>query len=132
MMDDLNFLLRARHEKLAALVAAGETPFAYRYDRSHGCGTAAGLLGDAAEGPAVQLAGRIVAWRGHGKTVFAHLADDEGRIQLYFRQDQLGDRFAILASFDLGDIIGVSPAATSAASFSCRARSRKFLSLIHI
>ena len=108
MTDDLNFVMRARREKLAALVTAGETPFAYGFDRSHGCGAAASLLGDAEEGPVVRLAGRVVAWRGHGKTVFAHLADDEGRIQLYFRQDQLGERFTILASFDLGDIIGVS------------------------
>ena len=108
MTDELNFVMRARREKLAALAAAGEAPFAYGYDRSHGCGAAAGLLGDAEEGPAVRLAGRIVAWRGHGKTIFAHLADDTGRVQLYFRQDQLGDRFGLLASFDLGDIIGVS------------------------
>lgn len=108
MTDELNFVMRARREKLAALAAAGEAPFAYGYDRSHGCGAAVGLLGDAEEGPAVRLAGRIVAWRGHGKTIFAHLADDTGRVQLYFRQDQLGDRFGLLASFDLGDIIGVS------------------------
>ena len=31
------------------------------------------------------------AWRSQGKTTFAHLEDDSGRIQLYFRQDQLGD-----------------------------------------
>ena len=27
------------------------------------------------EGPHVRLAGRLVAWRGHGKTAFAHVAD---------------------------------------------------------
>jgi lysyl-tRNA synthetase class 2 len=60
------------------------------------------------EGPQVSVAGRIVAWRAHGKTVFAHLADSSGKIQLYFRRDQLGDeRFAVLDHFDLGDIVGV-------------------------
>ena len=108
MSEELNFVMQARRDKLAALVAAGEAPFAYGFDRSHGCGPAANLLGAAETGPVVQLAGRIVAWRGHGKTIFAHLADDTGRLQLYFRQDQLGDRFAILSAFDLGDIIGVS------------------------
>ena len=38
----------------------------------------------------VRVAGRLVAWRGHGKTAFAHLADASGRIQLYFRKDELG------------------------------------------
>ena len=43
------------------------------------------------EGETVRVAGRIVAWRAHGKTTFAHIADDSGRIQLYFKKDQLGD-----------------------------------------
>jgi lysyl-tRNA synthetase, class II len=109
MSDELNFVMQARREKLAALVAAGVAPFAYGFDRRHGCGPAGALLPDGAEeGPAVQVAGRIVAWRGHGKTIFAHLADDTGRIQLYFRRDQLGEEaFGILALFDLGDIVGV-------------------------
>jgi lysyl-tRNA synthetase class 2 len=108
MSDELNFVRQARREKLEALVAAGITPFAYGYDRTHLCGPAAGLLGEAEEGPTVRLAGRIVAWRGHGKTIFAHLADDTGRLQLYFRQDQLGaEAFGHLAHLDLGDVIGV-------------------------
>src|ERR1043165_661675 len=45
----------------------------------------------------LKVAGRLIAWRGHGKTVFAHLADDTGRIQLYFRKDQLGDATFALA-----------------------------------
>lgn len=108
MSEELNFVMQARREKLAALVAAGVAPFAYGFDRSHGCGEAATLMGDAEEGPEVRVAGRVVAWRGHGKTVFAHLADGTGRVQLYFRKDQLGDAvFAQLAQYDLGDVIGV-------------------------
>ena len=109
MSEELNFVMQARREKLAALVAAGVVPFAYGYDRTHHCGPAAGLLGETEEGPTVRLAGRIVAWRGHGKTIFAHLADDTGRLQLYFRQDQLGaEAFALLAQLDLGDLLGVA------------------------
>ena len=109
MSDELNFVMQARREKLGALVEAGVVPFAYRYDRTHHCGSAAGVLGAAEEGPTVRLAGRIVAWRGHGKTIFAHLADDTGRLQLYFRQDQLGaEAFALLSQLDLGDLLGVA------------------------
>ncbi len=109
MSDELNFVMKARREKLEALVAAGIEPFAYGFDRTHGCGAVAPLLPDGAEeGPVVQVAGRIVAWRGHGKTIFAHLADDTGRIQLYFKKDSLGESvFAQLALYDLGDVIGV-------------------------
>ncbi|HWL40902.1 MAG TPA: lysine--tRNA ligase [Gemmatimonadaceae bacterium] len=108
MSEELNFVLQARREKLEALEAAGVAPYAYSFDRDHTTADALRLLGDAAESAAVKLAGRIVAWRSHGKTTFAHLADATGRIQLYFRKDQLGDeRYGLLAHFDLGDIIGV-------------------------
>ena len=108
MSDDLNFVLQARREKLEALEAAGVSPYGYSFDRKHTAAEAASLLGDAGEGSAVKLAGRVVAWRSHGKTTFAHLADATGKIQLYFRKDQLGEAaYAQLAHYDLGDIIGV-------------------------
>ena len=109
--DDLNFVLKARREKLDQLVAKGIAPFAYRYQRTHAASDAAalgGALADGAEGERVRVAGRLVAWRAHGKTIFAHLADASGRIQLYFRRDALGEEaFAQLDAFDIGDIIGV-------------------------
>lgn len=108
MTDELNFVLQARREKLEALEAAGVAPYAYGFDRRHSASDAQSLLGAAEEGPAVSLAGRIVAWRSHGKTTFAHLADSTGKIQLYFKKDQLGEKmYSLLAHFDLGDIIGV-------------------------
>ncbi|HEX2723348.1 MAG TPA: lysine--tRNA ligase [Gemmatimonadaceae bacterium] len=116
MSDELNFVLKARREKLDALRAGGVNPFAYSYSRTHSAAEAVELLtevppGGISEevGPSVSVAGRLVAWRAHGKTVFAHLADSSGRIQLYFRKDQLGeDLFGVLAHFDLGDIVGVT------------------------
>jgi len=106
--EELNFVLQARREKLEALEAAGIPPYAYSFDRQHTAAQALTMLGDAEEGPPVTLAGRIVAWRAHGKTTFAHLADSTGRIQLYFKKDQLGEQaYSLLAHLDLGDIIGV-------------------------
>jgi lysyl-tRNA synthetase class 2 len=107
MSEESNHVLRARLEKVDALAALGAAPFAYGFDRSHGCGAAMALLGDAEEGPVVRLAGRLVALRGHGKTMFAHLADDTGRLQLYFRKDVLAAAFGVVELFDLGDIVGV-------------------------
>jgi lysyl-tRNA synthetase class 2 len=106
--EELNFVLQARREKLEALEAAGVQPYAYSFDRQHNAADAQKLLGTADEGPAVTLAGRVVAWRSHGKTTFAHLADSTGKIQLYFKKDQLGEAgYALLAHYDLGDIVGV-------------------------
>ncbi len=109
MSDDLNFVQRARREKLAAIEALGVPPFAYSFERTH---TASDVLSLAPvgseEGTVVSVAGRLVAWRGHGKTVFAHLADLSGRVQLYFRRDRLGDAtFALLEQLDIGDLVGV-------------------------
>ena len=108
MTEELNFVLQARREKLEALEAAGVAPYAYGFDRQHTAAQAHTMLAAAAEGPPVSVAGRIVAWRSHGKTIFAHLADSSGKIQLYFKKDQLGEKpYSLLAHFDLGDIIGV-------------------------
>ena len=107
MTDELNFVQQARREKLEALRAAGIEPYAYSYERTHTAAGAVALLGDAAEGPTVRLAGRVASWRAHGKTAFAHLADGSGRVQLYARRDQLGDRFDQLQLVDIGDVLGV-------------------------
>jgi lysyl-tRNA synthetase class 2 len=108
--EDLNFVLRARREKLAALEAAGMAPFAYGYARTHSAAEAVELFGDRPgdeEGPVVRVAGRLVSWRAHGKTAFAHLADEHGRIQLYLRKDVIGEEaFERLGLFDIGDVVG--------------------------
>ena len=110
MTDELNFVQKARREKLEALVALGITPFAYGYERTHHAVEAVASLAEGVEvGGLVRVAGRLVSWRGHGKTSFAHLADSSGRIQLYFRRDELGEAvFAQLALYDVGDVVGVA------------------------
>jgi lysyl-tRNA synthetase class 2 len=116
-MDELSQVLRVRREKLEALRARGIEPFAYDYDPTHRSAAAvrafeeaeaAGSLTEAGESEGVRLAGRLVAWRSHGKSAFAHLEDAGGRIQLYFKKDVVGDAaFADLALVDLGDWVGV-------------------------
>jgi len=108
MSDDLNFLMVARREKLDRLRANGVEPFAYSYDRTHSTIEAIAAVGDADEGPTVSVAGRLTSWRSQGKTAFAHLADMDGRIQLYFRRDEIGEEaWALLSEYDLGDWVGV-------------------------
>jgi lysyl-tRNA synthetase class 2 len=109
--DELNFVQKARREKLDALIDAGVPAFAYSYDRTHTAAIATATMPEGQDegGPLVRVAGRLVAWRGHGKTAFAHLGDGSGRIQLYFRKDELGEEtFGRLGLFDIGDVVGVS------------------------
>jgi len=108
MSDELNYVLQARRDKVAALEARGIAPFAYGFDRSHEAAQCGALLGEAEEGPVVHLAGRVVAWRAHGKTTFAHLGDPSGRVQVYLKKDVLGeDGYALCDLLDIGDVIGV-------------------------
>ncbi len=115
MSEDLNFVMKARREKLAQLAALDVPAFAYRFDRTHSTTEALAALGEGEvegegdeEGMRVRIAGRLLAWRGHGKAVFTHLGDQNGRIQLYFRRDELGDRnWAVLQLLDIGDVVGV-------------------------
>lgn len=56
-----------------------------------------------------ELAGRVMSLRGHGKTIFAHLQDKSGKIQIYVRKDELGEKaFDQFERFvDIGDILWV-------------------------
>jgi lysyl-tRNA synthetase class 2 len=59
-----------------------------------------------------RVAGRIAARRGAGKMAFLDLVDRSGKIQLHARVDVLGpERFELLTSLDLGDLIGVDGSA---------------------
>jgi lysyl-tRNA synthetase class 2 len=55
------------------------------------------------------VAGRIMSLRKHGTSIFAHLQDRSGKIQIYLKQDVLGD--AAFDQFenviDIGDILWV-------------------------
>ena len=106
---DDNFVRRDRLASLERLRAMGVEPFAYGFDRTHTTAEARALLGDADEGPVVRIAGRIRAWRGQGKTAFAHVVDDAGQLQAYFRRDDLGDEaWALCRELHLSDVVGLA------------------------
>ncbi|HET7251203.1 MAG TPA: lysine--tRNA ligase [Gemmatimonadales bacterium] len=97
----------ARRDKLTELVKRAIAPFAYRFERS---GTARQAVDGFREGDETvhRLAGRLGPARSHGKTVFAHLEDASGRIQVYFKRDHLGpEQFEVVGLLDQDDIVGV-------------------------
>ncbi|HEX9282966.1 MAG TPA: lysine--tRNA ligase [Gemmatimonadales bacterium] len=102
-----SFVEAARREKLAELVKRGVAPFAYRFDRT---GTARAALEGFKDDDATvhRLAGRLVLLRPMGKTTFGHLEDRSGKIQVYFRVDDVGaDQYEVVKLLDLGDVVGV-------------------------
>jgi lysyl-tRNA synthetase class 2 len=56
------------------------------------------------------LAGRLRAMRPMGKITFAHIEDNSGRFQLFFRVNELGEEamHKLVEDFDLGDFIEAS------------------------
>jgi len=106
-MEDLNQLMLGRREKLAALRAQGLDPFQVtRFDRTH---TAAQVVADfdQLEGQPAAVAGRVISLRTHGKAAFAHIADQSGSLQLYFKLDVVGEeQYQRLSLLDIGDFLG--------------------------
>ena len=104
--EELNELMQARRDKLTAIIDKGIEPFGRHYESTH---HAQEILDnfEKLEGKRVRVAGRIMAIRGHGKAGFANLRDMSGQIQLYLRQDVLGDEaYDLVHQFDMGDIVG--------------------------
>lgn len=108
METELNELMQVRHQKLDELRATGMDPFGGRFEVSHHAGQVLALEAHL-ENQEVSLAGRLIAKRGHGKASFAHLLDVTGQIQVYARQDEIGEKmYKLFTELDLGDIIGVA------------------------
>jgi lysyl-tRNA synthetase class 2 len=105
-----SYVEEARRKNRDALSARGIPPYAYRYERTHLAADAVALYDDTLgeDGPMVAVAGRLAALRVQGKTMFGHLEDPSGRIQIYFRRDALGAGWETAELLDLDDFVGVT------------------------
>ncbi len=113
--------IKVRRDKLNALYDSGKNPFEItKYDitstslkaKAEYEARESELVGENGEIKgeiAVALAGRMVAKRVMGKASFAHMLDDDGKIQLYICRDDLGEEaYAAFKKWDVGDVIGVN------------------------
>ena len=109
-MEQEGDLIRHRKDKLQKLKQKNIDPYPYAFKRTHLSSEIIESFDQLeGEGSEVKIAGRIMALRPHGKTLFAHLKDGDGRIQIYVKQDEVGkDKFKLFDLFDLGDFLGVT------------------------
>ena len=102
-------LIKAREDKRKKLEAAGIEIYPAKSDRNY---TVKKVLDSQKEfisgGEDLRLAGRIVSLRGHGAIIFADLVDESGKIQLFFKKDNLENDFKIIELLDIGDFIGAT------------------------
>ena len=113
-MEDINDLISQRIKKLEELRSIGINPYgnSFRVNDSSGAITDKYSSLSAEELAAKQhhctLAGRIIALRSFGKAAFAHIQDNDGRIQIYIKKDGVGeDAYSIFKKVDIGDFIGI-------------------------
>ena len=106
-MGELNELMRRRRAELEELRKLGIEPYPYSFDRSHFSREIIDSFKDDGSRPRVSVAGRIMTIRRMGKASFAHIQDSKGRIQVYFKKDDLGSIYDAFRLMDIGDVIGV-------------------------
>jgi len=106
--DNTSNLYAVRLKKLEDMRARGYDPFRANCEQTHSSTKARALYtGKEEEGPVVKVAGRIVVFRLMGKAAFVKILDRDGLIQLYFKQDEIGqEAYRKFKKLDLGDIIG--------------------------
>ena len=114
-MPEYTSLEKIRLEKIEELRKEGLEPYPTRARRTHTSLQAITAFEKAEKEPAppevkVTLAGRLRAIRPMGKITFAHIEDGDGRIQLFFRANDLGeDKLDLFnRTFDLGDFVQTS------------------------
>jgi lysyl-tRNA synthetase, class II len=107
LIEDENQLVQVRLEKLQKLREQGLDPFAIeRYPITHTLQAAHDQYAEL-EGQTVSVAGRIFSIRPMGRATFAHLMDSTGKLQIYLKADELGDRYDLIDLWDIGDYLGV-------------------------
>ncbi|MBI4367979.1 MAG: lysine--tRNA ligase [Candidatus Omnitrophica bacterium] len=103
-MDTIPEVLKERLEKIKELKSKGVRLYSDQFKPTD---SICSLLDPFQEGKQVKIAGRMMTRRIHGKSAFADLRDDTGKIQVYAKYDVIGqDGFQLFELLDLGDILG--------------------------
>ena len=115
---ELSELQRTRQEKAEALRKRGTEPYPPHAARTDTTAQAKDryarvepTLPEGGEDNAeLTLVGRLISRRHQGKTIFAHIRDGFGELQLYIRRDDVGEEAFedFLKLYDLGDFVQAS------------------------
>ncbi len=111
----LQQIIDIRKEKLRMLLQKAINPypnkFEYNYDINNVIEKFYNLIshGEVYDKEKILVKGRIILRREMGKSIFCHIQDFTGKIQIYLKKDILGEeKFGLfLDLIDIGDIIGV-------------------------
>lgn len=114
-MDDVNVVMRERMEKAEEIEREGVPLYPNGYSVTHHIKdlieTYTGKTSEEleAEPSSFTIAGRIMAIRSFGKSIFMHVMDAGGKLQLYLQKNKLDkESYELAGKLDIGDIIRVS------------------------
>ena len=116
-MQEQNDLVKSRLDALEEIKKLGINPYPYRFDVTTNSAEALNTFKDPAseeeteqqKQKIISVAGRIMGIRKMGKASFCHIKDDAGKIQIYIRQNDVGEElYKLFKLLDIGDIIGVN------------------------
>lgn len=113
-MRDFSEQELVRREKMKKLISRGIDPYGSKFEINSNSKEIFEKYGELSKEELgeiitdVIIAGRIMTKRGSGKAGFMHIQDNYGRIQIYVRQDELGEQtYELFEEADLGDIVGI-------------------------
>jgi lysyl-tRNA synthetase class 2 len=113
---ETNDLIKSRLDALEEIKKLGVNPYPHRFDVStNSSEILSGFKDPENEAETeeqkkkiVSVAGRIMTIRRMGKASFCHIKDEAGKLQIYLRQNDVGEQlYKLFKLLDIGDIIGV-------------------------
>ncbi|MBI5787175.1 MAG: lysine--tRNA ligase [Candidatus Niyogibacteria bacterium] len=104
-MASIDDIRSARTAKLGKLAEAGQEPYPAKVQTFISAGEAREKFNSLKSKKSVLTAGRIIAIRLHGGSLFCDISDGSSTLQVYLKEDELGDgSFALFRdSADIGD-----------------------------
>lgn len=116
-MQETNDLVKNRLLALEEIKKMGINPYPHRFEVTADSAKIISNFKDPADEKEaeerkkdlVSVAGRIMTIRKMGKASFCHIKDESGKLQIYIRQNDVGEeQYKLFKLLDIGDIIGVN------------------------
>lgn len=105
-MEEKTDFRAQRLEKAKKIAEFGLETYGRKFVRSH---SIKDLVENFVDGKEAKIAGRIMAVRSHGKSIFADLEDEAAKMQFYIKKDIIGEKkFQVFELLDIGDFVGLS------------------------
>jgi len=107
-LEELNDQEIIRRNKLNEIRNMGFNPYPFKFEVNSNSKQILSEYDENEPQKNVSIAGRLITIRRMGKASFAHLQDSVGKIQIYIKKDDVGDKkYELFKILDIGDIIGV-------------------------